>query len=76
MTFKLSQHGLNVLLKILWLGRGGVALDGLSVLRDKELGEVPLDVTVLLHALSDGLEQSRCSLVIQAMIHFGWNLCL
>ena len=40
------EHSLHVVLEVLRLRGGRVALDGLTVLRNQELGEDPLDVAV------------------------------
>jgi len=71
----LCQHGFHVLLEVFRLGGGSKALHGLAILRDEELGEVPLDVAVLLHALADGLEERLGCLSLQAVVVLCGRLC-
>ena len=55
---------------------GSITLDGFTVLRNQEFGEIPLDVAVLLHALADGLEESLGSLSLQTVVLLGGSLSL
>ena len=67
---------MNVLLDVLRSRGGSVALDDSAVAVDEELGEVPKDVTILLHTLADALEEFPGGLGLQSAIFLGGSLSL
>ena len=76
LVLALPNHLLNVFLEVGRFCGGREALDDGAVARNEELGEVPLDVAVFLHALADGLEQCRRGLGFQTLVLLGRGLCL
>ena len=73
---RLCKHCLYVLLKILGVGNWSIALDGLTVLRNQELGEVPKNIAVFLHTGAELLEQRVGGLSLQAFVLLGGSLSL
>ena len=65
------QFRYDILLEVLGFGYRRKALDGLAILGNKELGKVPEDIAVFLHALADTFEHSVCGFGFESFVLLG-----
>ena len=72
----LSQFSYDVCLEIFRFGYRRKALNGLAVLGNEELGEVPQDIAIFLYALADTLEHRMGCLRFETFVLFRRSLGL